>query len=578
MKTLALVVCQLLVLHPAAAQVSELSPEHWDPSARRYVEEFNNAWFEVQKPVATGMHGAITAASTAPAVYAGLQALEQGGSAVDAAVTTAFTQITLVAGSYVSYSGILNLVYYDKVSDRVYSLNAGYATPQEEHNAMSIPRERSGRNVLVPGFVAGAAAAHERFGLLPWSQLFVPAIYYAEHGFKVPWMLADMLKGAARLFQSKADTRAIFDRNDGTPYEAGDVFKQPQLAETLHGISEQGPDYFYRGPWAQHFVDAVSAEGGVITLDDMRDYAVIWSDPLRASYKSDDVYTVGLPGSGGVQLVEALNLANEAHLASMGELTQSPEAFYWWSQISNVAALTTARDATINALSSKLGLDFSLSNRATTSYAAKLWSSIQDGALRLARPPSAPAPAHTDAIVVIDQWGNIAALMHSLNDNPTDLYVDGVSINHSARFQQGVVAKVGPGNPVPSPGNPAIVFRSGKPYAATAAQGTGSHQASLGVLLRLLYDDADLHAAIDGPLIYLPTWSPDANTFATNVLADDFDPSLVEAAKARGLHVNVNRRPAYHVIGSVVGASIDPDSGQLTAIGSRWFNALPFAY
>src|SRR5579863_1111466 len=119
------------------------------------------------------------------AVHAGLEALKNGGTAADAALTTALTQIALFAGATISYAGIMTAVYFDASSGKVHTLNAAYNTLKNERWAFTIPGmgKHSGRTALVPGFMAGVQALHHRFGKLPFATLFEPAIRIAEDGF-----------------------------------------------------------------------------------------------------------------------------------------------------------------------------------------------------------------------------------------------------------------------------------------------------------------------------------------------------------------------------------------------------------
>ncbi len=167
------------------------------------------------------------------AVHAGLETLKSGGSAADAVLTTALAQVALSAGATVSY-------YYDANSGKAYSLNAGWNTPRNETDPLSIPAPgtASGRTALVPGFMAGVQALHARFGRRPFAELFEPSIWLADHGFPLPAVIADWRRGAASLERLEA-TRRVFQKQDGSTYEEGDVFRQPGLANTLKQIASQ---------------------------------------------------------------------------------------------------------------------------------------------------------------------------------------------------------------------------------------------------------------------------------------------------------------------------------------------------
>lgn len=563
----------------AFGQDVDLSPSNWDATTRSYLEEFNwTGSSEIDKPLASGSNGAITASFSAPAVYAGLQALRQGGTAADAALTTALTQVVLVGGSFVSYSGYLGMLYYEAETDAIYNLDAGFNSVLGETDPLSIPRERSGRNVLVPGFMAGVEAAQERFGELPWATIFEPAIFYAENGFRLPQWFEGMLRAQEELLSRLSETRSVFTRPDGELYREGDQFRQPQLARVLRRVASDGASYMYTGEWAENFVDSVRSEGGTITLDDMLAYEVLWSQPLQTSFAGHDVFVSGLPAAGGVNLIEALNLARLAGLEQMDGPVSSPEDFYWQTQIANVSVLMYASDERLSAIGEDLGMEVTLQTRSELDYASALWDAITEGRLSLAKPPQGEPLDHTDAIVVVDQWGNIASVHHTINDYFSDLYVDGVSVSHAARFQQSLLERVEPGQRLPSGINSVITMREGKPYAALASIGTGLYQATFSVVLNLLSSNLDIKAAVDGPLVHNPTWNPEIEAFTSNVIDGDYSDEFLDQVRALGLDIDVHERPGNNVSGSVVGIVIDPETGARNAAGARGSNALPYAY
>src|SRR5215510_6573816 len=313
---------------PRKSRGVRMSPEAWPPAE---LEKYWRLQGDFQRPhpaveSAKGMvavtHGAITA-------RIGLEALRQGGSAADAALATSLAQIVLDAGAPTSYAGILTMVYYDAASKKVYSLNAGYNTVLEEKDPLTIPGlgKPSGRTALVPGFFAGVQAAHSRFGKLPFASLFDPAIYLAEKGFVVYPALNSWINTRKDVLSRLPETKRAFTRQDGEFYKAGDLFKQPQLAETLRKIAAQGTDYIYQGEWANKFVAAVQSEGGKMTLADLKAYQPIWSEPLQTSYHGYQVYGLGLPSLGGVNTIEA------ADLKQYGHYTTSPETLYEFIRI-----------------------------------------------------------------------------------------------------------------------------------------------------------------------------------------------------------------------------------------------------
>ena len=351
-----------------------LAPAEWDEATRTRLAKLDRTRGN-DKPLATGEHGVVAGTTHATAVHAGLQALRAGGTAADAALTTAVTQVCLAMGCWVSYAGILTLVYYDAETDKVYSLNAGFNTVLEEKEPRTIPKASSrpsGRTALVPGFMAGVRAAHERFGKLEFAQLFEPAIHYAEHGFRLHAMHASMIRMRKKVLARLPATKAVFTREDGEFYEQGDLFKQPLLATTLRRVAESGGAYMYEGEWARKFVAAVRAEGGKMTAKDLRDYRPLWCEPLATDYNGFRVHCHGLPANGGVHVIEALNVLDTANVRSLGRYSKSPKAFFWLTQINRLAYMSFLTPEQLKR--AVPGINLSLASRCTKKTAGALWA------------------------------------------------------------------------------------------------------------------------------------------------------------------------------------------------------------
>jgi gamma-glutamyltranspeptidase / glutathione hydrolase len=175
-------------------------------------------------------HGMVVTTSGYGAASAGVATLRGGGTAMDAALTAALVQPCAAAGSYVSYAGIINIVYFDAASGKVFNLNAGFNTVLGETEPLTIPgidqaalasgnltsfnSAPSGRTALVPGYFAGVEAAHTRFGKRRFADILKPAIDCAERGFKLSPEIAGIMKSRQAVLQRLPATRAIFTRSD----------------------------------------------------------------------------------------------------------------------------------------------------------------------------------------------------------------------------------------------------------------------------------------------------------------------------------------------------------------------------
>ncbi|MEM7306983.1 MAG: gamma-glutamyltransferase [Planctomycetota bacterium] len=565
----------------AATPQVDLSPARWPAGElERFAER--DATFGGQNQLATSKRGVVTGTTGATAVRAGLEALRQGGSAADAALTTSLTQIALAAGSWVSYAGVLTMVYYDAESGEVVSLNAAYDTFAAEDDPLSIPRQTaaggeptpSGRTALVPGYMAGVGAAHARFGKLPFEQLFVPALYFAEEGFRLSELHGALLAHRKDVLDRLPETRAVFTKGDGSFFAAGDLFRQPALAETLRAVAANGAREMYTGPWAERFVEAVRREGGKVTADDLATYEPLWCEPVRFPYRGFEVAGPGLPAQGGAQVAEAMQLAAAADLAAMGHYSESPAAFFWLAQITDLMALSYLDDPIARMMVGSK--DISLAARSTAAHAAALWERMEAGECRLTRVPETSDPKHSDAIVAIDRWGNVAAVCHTINTTSwgeTGLFVGGVSIPDSASFQQALIGRTEPGERLPDPTEPLIVLRDGKPYAALSSIGAGLHQKTVATLLNLLDRGDGIKEAVDAASQHLPSWGAGGRT-TVQVFAGDFDAGLLEAVRGLGHDVEVIRNDLSSRAprGYVVGARIDPETGEYQAVATDTLN------
>ena len=254
---------------------------------------------------------------------AGLQALKAGGNAVDAAVAAAFVlAVTFPTAGNIGGGGFLVLrpasgepVAYDfretapSGSVPTMWLRDGKYDPDLHHDSVL--------SVGVPGTVAGLHQAWKEHGRLAWRQLVEPAIRLARDGFEVSDGLARDLANNLEYMQRYPASIAQFSRS-GTPYEAGDVLRQPDLARTLERIASDGPIDFYQGETARLIEREMKRLGGLITRTDLHAYVVKKRTPLTGTYRGYEIITMPPASSGGVALLEMLNILEGYDLASTG--------------------------------------------------------------------------------------------------------------------------------------------------------------------------------------------------------------------------------------------------------------------
>jgi len=590
---------------PAVGQGVALGPKVWAVGELERVDSLTRSRGRAI-PLARGTHGIVAGTTAAAAVRAGLEALKQGGSAVDAVLADALTDVVLMAHTVVSHAGIMMLVYYDAATKTTHAMNAGWGTVRDETDPRSIPTDRpSGRAVLVPGFMAGAEAAHRRFGRLPWATLFEPAIHFADEGFRLSASTVGQIDAKRDAISRLPASKSVFTKADGTWYQAGDLFRQPALAATLRAVAAQGAGYMYRGAWAQRFVDAVRADGGKLTMKDMESYEARWSKPLRIKFRGYEVLTLPPPNYGGVNLLEALNLVELADLPRVGHYTTSAEAFDRLLGIARVGdimgtsiismLLPAPRIGLLDTVAA--GLDLDLDARLTKKHAHALWPKLLTPAWRdldrLAfERPATSASGHSDAVVAADERGNVAALLHTSNNTTWGLLgmlIDGVGINDVGRYQQHVMARTRPGDRLPDPTDPLIVLKDGKPVLASSSIGVGLHEQTLLSLVNVLEYGFDPKTAGDTSQFYRPLGGSSSRAAAgatattrpaSQVVEEGrFAASLLDSLRERGRLFTVlppSRAMAY--LGAWVGLTIDRATGMMSATAPGPLNGWALAF
>lgn len=503
----------------------------------------------------------VAATSGAPAVRAAVRVLRDGGSAVDAAIAAAMMQPVLAAGSWNSYAGILAVVCYDARTRRVHSLNAGYNTPTRERYPQSIPPpgRPSGRSALVPGFMAGIQAAHDRFGTVRFARLVEPAIDVAERGFRTPPWLGDLFAFRRSVLTRLPEGRRIFLDPKGKPLTTGARFRQRELADTLRQIARHGADYMYEGEWGRRFVSTVSREGGRITRTDLRRYRPIWAEPARTDYRGYDVCGPAPPGLGGLNTIEALKLLEHADIFDEAHYAKSARALYWLIQITHAAYRNRRSRAAHDVSRAAIG---------------RLWRRMQ----RLGGSPLSMGGArhplcHTDGVVAVDEAGNVASVCHSINTvawGTSGIFVDGVSIPDSASFQQRDIQRTGPGARLPEWMNPTIVLKEGAPVLASTCIGFSLHEMTVQLLVDMLDFGLTPGRAVTMPHFLLPVPIGGRRTVGKSrrrgktrkralmkqvVQRGTFDANVVRGVRrmGQGLHVVGRHAP----VGSWAGISID---------------------
>jgi gamma-glutamyltranspeptidase/glutathione hydrolase len=257
-------------------------------------------------------------AQEAIAARIGIDILKRGGNAVDAAVATGFAlAVTLPRAGNLGGGGfmLVHLAGEKKTIAIDYRETAPAAMNKNiflDESGKFVPAksQSSGLAVGVPGTVAGLFLAWEKYGSgkLEFAELVRPAMLLARDGIQVEGDLISSLAEVKDRLARYSSSRAVFMHRDGTPLRDGDVLVQPDLATTLYRIAQRGPKGFYEGETAERIVNAVRNEGGIMAADDLRDYKAVEREVVRGKYRDREIVSMPPPSSGGVHVVQILNM------------------------------------------------------------------------------------------------------------------------------------------------------------------------------------------------------------------------------------------------------------------------------
>jgi gamma-glutamyltranspeptidase/glutathione hydrolase len=511
----------------------------------------------------TALHGMVVAQESRAAAI-GRDVLQRGGNAVDAAVATAFAlAVTLPRAGNLGGGGfmVLHLAKGGKhegdKDKRDIAIDYRETAPAAATASMFLDAEGradaaksrdSALAIGVPGTVAGLALAHERFGSGRFSlaDLIAPAIALARDGVPVEDDLFDSLHLAeARLSRWPSTARVLLPGGHAPPEHA--LLKQPDLADSLAAIGRDGPDAFYRGAIARKLVGAVQAAGGIITSDDLQAYRALIREPVRGTYRGYDIVSMPPPSSGGVHLIEMLNILEGFPLRQQGDGAASAHLL--------IEAMKLAYADRAEFLGDSDRVAVPIERLIAKDYAAGLRATIAPDRARPSaeiRPGSAARGEgrNTTHFSVIDADGNAVANTYTLNFNfGVGLIADGTGIllnNELDDFAAkpgapnafGLVG--GPAN-APAPGKrplssmtPTLVLKDGRVVLVTGSPG-GSRIITtvLQVLVRALDFDAPIAQAVAAPRLH-HQWLPDEV-----VVEPTMPPAIIEALRRLGHTVRI---------------------------------------
>jgi gamma-glutamyltranspeptidase/glutathione hydrolase len=355
----------------------------------------------------------IVATSQVSASQAGARILEQGGSAIDAAIA-ANAVLNVTEPTSNGLGGDLFAIYWEAKTGKVYGINASGWAPKaltiehlREKGVTAMPQFGID-SVTVPGVVDGWAKLHTRWGKLPWRELFQPAIVYADQGFPVAEIIHDWWSGDREGLLKNAESTRVF-LPGGKPPETGEVFRNPDVANALRLVADHGEEVFYKGEIAQAILKTSQALGGTMTAEDLASYSAEWVEPISTQYRDWTVYELP-PNGDGIAALEMLNIMEQfkpdpAGSHSPGELHTRIEAMK--------LAYADVKAYVGDPRFSKIPVEQLLSK----AYAAKRASLIDPAKANCTVAPGALGTSDTTYFTVADREGNVLSVIQSNYNN-----------------------------------------------------------------------------------------------------------------------------------------------------------------
>ena len=488
----------------------------------------------------------------------GAKILREGGNAVDAAVATALALAVVLPRAGNLGGGGFMLIYSEELKKTV-AIDYREMAPLQASRDMFLDsngnydRKKAQFSLLsagVPGTVAGLHYALKKYGTLSWEVVIDPAITLAEDGFVVPHDLSSVLSNYRNRLTANAATARTYYKRNKVPYEAGEIIKLPDLAWSLKELKKQGPAAFYKGKIAEKIVAEMERNGGLITSEDLANYKVKERAPVKGTYKGYEIVSMPPSSSGGVHLIQMLNMLEPFSLKEMG--FGSAQSIHLMSEVMKRAYADRSRY-----LGDTDFVSVPLIGLTNKEYAKALLKEIsltevtssEDISNGNPLPYESPDTTHFS---VMDGKGNVVANTYTLNFSyGSGIVIPGTGIlmnNEMDDFssKKGVPNAYGlvgfEANEIKaqkrplSSMTPTIVFKNQKPYLVLGSPG-GSRIITtvLQVVINVLEHDMNIKQAVISPRIH-HQWLPDVL-----LMEEGFSSDTIDLLKEKGHTIRPSR-------------------------------------
>jgi gamma-glutamyltranspeptidase/glutathione hydrolase len=517
---------------------------------------------------------------------AGVEMMRSGGNAVDAAVATGFALAVvhpqagnLGGGGFLllrNATGETHFIDFREkapaaATENMYLDAQGNVLPESNKESSVVGY----RSVGVPGSVAGLVYAEKKYGKLSLDKVIAPAIKLARDGFPLAYEDTQDLKQDEYLAQFP-ESKRIFQR-DGNYYQPGELFKQPELARTLERIAKN-PDDFYHGAMARELAAAIHKGGGLVTAADLAAYEVKEREPVRGSYRGYDIISAPPPSSGGVALIEILNILEGFDLAKLGNrsggaIHLEAEAFRraFYDRADFLGDPEFAKVPVAQLIDKKYAAAWRDSidpNHASVSKDLKRPAFAELERVARSRIAAIREPENTTHYSVVDAEGNAVSVTTTLNDSfgsrvtaeglgfllndEMDDFAAKQGVPNAYGLIQGPANAIGPGKRPLSAMTPTIVLKDGKLFLVLGSPGGPTIITTVAnVLIGVVDFSLDIQEAVNAPRFH-HQWLPDG------ILVEDrLSPDTIKVLGSKGHKLKVE-----HFWGDGECIMIDPKSGE----------------
>ncbi len=506
----------------------------------------------------------------------GRDILQAGGNAIDAAVATAFAlAVTWPTAGNIGGGGFM--VYVDKNS-KATTIDFREKAPLAANSKMYLDsngkliRDLNRIGVLssgTPGTVAGLYLAHSKYGKLPWKKLVDPAIRLASKGFSFTHSLHEQSSNQKEAWSKYPSTMKVMTKNGTDIYQQGEVWKQPDLAATLKRISNQGRDGFYKGETASKLIAFMKAQGGIITQQDLDQYEALERKPVTGTYRDYSVYSMAPPSSGGVALIEMLNILEGYDLQGLG--------------YKSADYIHVLREAMVRAFASRaeymgdpeFNLEMPLEKLTSKDYAKKLRDGIK---MEVASVSDSSrfgqiyeGGQNTTHLSVADKDGNAVSLTYTIEQGyGSKVVADGLGFFLNDQMgdfnpvpggtdRAGQIGTspnlIAPGKRMLSSMSPTILTKDGRPIIIIGAQGGRTIiNTVLQILINTIDHKMNIAQAVESPRIH-HQWLPD------RIIYENQSISAETYAKLKSKGHTLTELPMGRGLGDAMGIYFDIKSG-----------------